>query len=382
MNKICVVIVLLFLNSYYAQNKRIRENIPSNYLQKDVEVIIELPESYQKNTTRLYPWILLLEGDYFMDIFSGNLSYGNYWDLYPESILVGITHANAEERQQAFDFNQETGAPLETSTKFYNFLRKELLPNLNKSFRLINFNMIAGFDYSAGFMNNFMYQETNLFSGYISISPELEAQAYDRVRNSLKDYKNQNLFYYLASSTGDNQIIRENTQRINDSIAYIDNENIKKKYDLFEGYSHYAIPPSAVPNALNFIYETYAPISKNEYDTKIKKLDSLQVNYLVEKYQKIEKLFGMKKSVRITDVYAMEDIIILKKNYNEFQNLANFVKIHFPKTLLEKYFIGLMYEKKDLKIEALKSYKSAYPKEEVGKYTRDMIYEKIEAMRE
>jgi hypothetical protein len=41
-----------------------------------------------------------------------------------------------------------------------------------------------------------------------------------------------------------------------------------------------------------------------------------------------------------------------------------------------------MYEKKDLKIEALKSYKSAYPKEEVGKYTRDMIYEKIEAMRE
>lgn len=382
MKKISLLVFIVFCQLFFAQKNRIRENMYSNYLDKDVEILIELPASYEKNTKRLYPWILLLEGDYFMDIFSGNLSYGNYWDLYPESILVGITHNNIDERNQNFEFNQETGMLTENGVNFYNFIRKELLPNLNKSFRLINFNVVAGFDYSAGFLHNFMYQETALFNGYISISPEVEHLAYDKVRTALKNYKSQNLFYFLATSTGDDQIIQENTQRISDTIAYIDNENIRKKFDLYDGYSHYAIPPSAVPNALNFIYETYAPISKYEYDTKIKKLDSMHVNYLIDKYKNIEKLFGFKKNFRITDIYAMEDVIMMKKNYNELQNLANLVKEHFPKTLLEKYFIGLMYEQKNLRVEALKHYKSAYPKEEIGKYTRDMIYDKIESMRQ
>ena len=59
---------------------------------------ISLPASYEKETKRNYPILLVLDGEYLFDPFQGALKFGNYWDDLPEMIIVGISQNKKEER--------------------------------------------------------------------------------------------------------------------------------------------------------------------------------------------------------------------------------------------------------------------------------------------
>ena len=124
MKNLILLLFIINVSFSFSQAKRIKETLYSETLKRDVEVIIELPKSYEKDTKKKYPFILLLDGEYFMDAFSGNLNFGNYWDLYPECILFGINHLGGqEERNNSFSYNKESGELSEEAIEFYDFLK-------------------------------------------------------------------------------------------------------------------------------------------------------------------------------------------------------------------------------------------------------------------
>ena len=71
--------------------QKIVDTINSAKLNEMREITIGLPASYQKNPGKKYPLLLLLDGDYLFDPFSGALQYGAYWDDIPEMLVVGIS---------------------------------------------------------------------------------------------------------------------------------------------------------------------------------------------------------------------------------------------------------------------------------------------------
>lgn len=401
MKKIILCLIITIFSQSFSQTKRIKEILFSSNLNQDVEILIELPKSYEKEVKRNYPFILLLDGDYFMDVFSGNLSFGNYWELYPECILIGINHLGGnEERIRNFSFNEETGVLLEDAISFYDFVRLELLPNLRKSFRLLNFSIIGGYDYSAGFLNNFLLLEPNLFNGYLVISPEMHESKTTLITNKLQNNPKKNVYYYVATSTNDDVNIKKNTALINEDIQTYRNslisnttaentniplakleEKFKFSYNIFEGYSHYATISVAIPSSLNFIFNAYKPIDQYEYDNYIKNLTEKQTQYLIDKYQNIVDNFGFRQPYRPNDIKIIEDHILKIQNYDELLVLAELCKKEFPKTLLDKYFTGLYHEKRNEMMLALKNYKSAFPKENYGAYNKDLVFDKIENAR-
>ena len=85
--------------------------------------------------------------------------------------------------------------------------------------------------------------------------------------------------------------------------------------------------------------------------------------------------------IRYSDFKAIEAAIIKNKAYDEMQQLAVLALKTYPKSMLGDYELALMFEKTQNYEKAVKFYKKAYQKEEIGDLTRDMMYNKMEELK-
>ena len=160
MKKIFLLTLTLF-SLHLAAQKSVEE-VQSKKLNGTRQIMISLPPSYEKEPDRKFPLLFLLDGEYLFDAFSGALSYANYWDDLPQVIIVGISQNANGERFIDSQFNPETGVPEEGGAKFYDFIVSELIPALEKKYRIAPFKVIAGHDTTAGFLNFFLYKDLSL----------------------------------------------------------------------------------------------------------------------------------------------------------------------------------------------------------------------------
>lgn len=370
---------LFFLLSSTVFSQKKTESFTSVKLGESREITIGLPASYEKNTTKKYPILILLDGDYLFDPFYGALNYGGYWDDLPETIIVGINQNQNDERADDCYFDQADGLPAEKGARFFEFIGGELLPYIEKKYRAAPFRMIAGHDTTAGFINFFLYKEYSIFNAYISLSPELATDMETRIPEKLTQLK-QPVFYYQSSADGDVKKLREPIEQLDANIKLVTNPLLNYKYDSFKGASHYSLVLHSIPNALYQIFESYKPISSTEYTEKIAVLPSGYVDYLVTKYDLLSKNLGLKIPVRINDFKAIEAAILKNKAYNELDQLAQIANKNYPKSMLADYELGLMFEKLGDAKKAAKKYQTASQLEEIGDLTKDMMMEKFDDM--
>src|SRR5689334_15659975 len=135
MKSLFLSFMLLLSASLFSQTTV--EEIFSAKLNAKRTVKIKLPPSYGANPERKYPLLLVLDGEYLFSPFEGNLTYGNYWDDMPEVILVGINQS--QERYDDSEFELKTGVPSKSGSAFFDFIGTELLPYLDKKFRVAPF---------------------------------------------------------------------------------------------------------------------------------------------------------------------------------------------------------------------------------------------------
>ena len=197
MRKLIALFIFIFPIVTFSQISK--DTIFSQKLKEDREFTLSLPESYATNKTKKYPILLLLDGDYLFNPFYGALNYGAYWDDIPEVIIVGISQNQKGERFTDCGVDPESGMPDAKGELFYEFIGQELMPFLEKSYRVAPFKIIAGHDVTAGYLNFFLYKENPIFNAYIVLNPELAPLMEKRVAEQLSTTKNP-LFYYLSTS--------------------------------------------------------------------------------------------------------------------------------------------------------------------------------------
>ena len=373
-------LLLFSLTSFIVFSQKITDTIHSFKLNETRELKISLPESYKKNPEKKYPLLLLLDGDYLLDPFQGALKYGAYWDDLPEVIIVGITQNKNNERFSDCTINEKTGQLEGKGNDFYDFIELELLPHIHNKYRTGNFQVIAGHDTTAGFLNFFLFNNQSLFNAYISLSPELAFNMETRIPEKLA-LSNTPVFYYQSTADGDVVKMQERIRKLDSALKEIPITSINYQFDEFKNSSHYALVLHSIPNALNQIFNVYQPISMIEFNTKIANLPSGYVNYLEKKYQIIENSYGIKLSIRINDFKAIEAAILKNKAYDELDALSVLAKKNYPKSMLADYTLALLYEKKGDTKNAVKYYKNAFQKEEIGNLTKDNMLEKAESFK-
>ncbi len=372
-----LVFSLLFV-PVFGQTKT--DTIRSQKLKEDRIISISLPTSYGKEKNKKYPLLLLLDGDYLFEPFTGSLKYGNYWDDLPEVIVVGINQSRPFDRDLESDVDEENGLPIEKGAQFYDFVAMELIPSLEKKYAIAPFRIIAGHDVTAGYMNLFLYKEVPIFDAYISMSPELGKDMETRITERLNLIKKP-VFYYHSTADGDLKKMQERIKTLDTNIKGVTNSNLYYQFDDFKNASHYSLVLFSIPNALYHIFGAYQPISNTEFQQKIVTLQSGYVDYLTKKYDIIEKSYGIKMPIRINDFTAIEAAILKNNAFNEFEKLAALSKKSYPKSMLSQYHMGMFYEKTGDTKKASKAYMNAYNMESIGSLTKDFMLEKADQMK-
>ena len=374
------ILSLLFLIvSFAAQSQIIKDTISSKSLQEKREILISLPENFDKNAKKTYPLLVLMDGDYLINPFHGAISFGNFWDDLPEMIIVGISQNKNDERFDDCTVSEE-GLPEAKGARFFEFIGGEVLSYMESKYGNSPFKIIAGHDITAGFLNFFLYKDNPLFNGYISISPELSTNMDANVANRLSILQ-KNVFYYLSVADGDVKKMKEATKVLHDNISSIKNDNLYYKFDEVPNTSHYSLVLHSITKALYHFFSTYQPISTAEFQEKIVKMEGGYVDYLRNKYELCEKTLGIKVPVRINDFRAIEAAIVKNKATNEFEQLAQVANKYYPKTMLGEYYLARFYESNEDFKRAAKSYQNAFTMEAIGDLTKDMMLEKADELR-
>jgi len=368
-----VLIILLFIFGSFGYSQKISDSVFVKSQNLYRELTVSIPPSYKIDPKRTYPLLFLLDGDYLFDPFEGAIKYGYYWDDLPELIIVGLSQDKERDADCALD--EASGLPEGSGADFFEFIGGELIPYLQKKYRISPFKIIAGHDVTASFLNLYLYKDAPLFNAYISLSPELGLEMETRIAERLAGFK-QNIFYYQSSSDGDIKKMKEKITTLDTNIKAVVNPSLNYKYDDFKEASHYSLVLYSIPSALYHFFSTYQPISTTEFQEKIVKLESGYVNYLKNKYDILEKTLSIKLNIRINDFKAIEAAILKNKAYPELEQLAQLSRKMYPKTMLGDYQMALFYEYTgDLK-NAARYYLNAFQLQPVGSLTKDMMLDK------
>jgi predicted alpha/beta superfamily hydrolase len=378
MHKVKLLIVLFFVTlTAFSQAKY--ETISSQILGEDRELKILLPRGYSDDNEKAYPVVYVFDGDYLFEAVAGNVDYYAYWEDIPESIVVGINQIDS--REDDLFYSEQNSLPIESGADFFEFVGKELIPHIEKNYKTEAFRVAVGHGETANFINYYLIRQNPIFNAYVSISPDLATDMPEYLLERMKSFENK-IFYYMATSTTDVPHIMEGTKALDKSIKALDNANLLYSFNEFEGSSHYAMPAHAIPKALEGIFFVFQPISKKEYTESILKLEISPVEYLSQKYQEINDLFGIDKQILVNDFKAIEAAIKKNEKWNYLESLSKIARKQYPETVLSSYYLGMYYEKIGEPKKAMKTYRSAYVMEEIAGITKDYMIDKADEIKD
>jgi len=372
-----IYLLVLTLSTQFVNAQAIFKNFNSEKLVESREIKIQLPRSYDDGN-KSYPIILVLDGDYMFEIVAANVDYASYWEDIPEAIVIGVNQFG--KRDDDVLYSEQNSLPMEKGAAFFEFIGSELIPYIEKTYRTEKFKVAVGHGTTANFINYYLLREVPLFNAYVAISPDLAPDMTTFLTEKLPKIQNKT-FYYLATSDNDVKSIKKETKTLNTAIKGIDNKNVLSSFDNFKEPSHYALPAHAIPKALEDIFFVFRPISKKEYKESILKLEGSPVDYLIEKYETIEDLFGIDKPILINDFKAISAAIKKTKKFEYYEQLGKLARDHYPNTLLGNYYLGRFYEETGKPKKAMKTYQSAYILEEIAGVTKDHVLELSEQIK-
>lgn len=380
MNKLILITFCLLISfTGISQSKVIYEEFQSTKLDESRRLKIQLPRDYEENTEKVYPIIVVLDANYLFEPVAGNVDYFSYWEDMPESIVVGIMQGDS--RYDDCNYDSTDFMPSERGADFFEFIGLELLPYIDSNFRTAKFTIAIGHDFTANYINYFLFKDPPLFNGYICLSPDLAPLLDERLPERIPQIQTKT-FYYLATGSDDIKDLREITEMLDTSLKTLKSDNFDYNFDNFEGATHYSLVARAIPSALEKMFSVYRPISKEEYTDVILKLNTPIHLYLTEKYATIKDLFGLSNPIRENDYIATFKAAEKKKQWDSLREIATMAKKQYPDTVLGDYYLARYYEETGEAKKAMRIYQGAYDKEEVDFITIDLMLDKADKIKE
>ena len=372
------LIFLLFFFSSYSQTI-IKKSIDSDYLGYSREIKIYLPEGYDKDEEKNYPLAIVFDAEYLFDLYVGNAVLFAAKDKAPKQIIIGINMAKT--RKKDTYFNMDNGTLTKNNANFYNFIRDEVIFEIESSYNTSPFITLIGEGTSANLITAFLGEQTPIINAYICINPTFsdfiasQMQAYKLARFQKED----NTFYFY---TNNSNIFSNRKQtlinQLQQGLSSVELNNFNIINDTFNTENSISAIAEAIPRALTKVFEIYSAISKEEFDKNVKDLSPLDaITYLENKYLEIDFLFGSDLGIREQDIFTVEKIIIEKENGDQLLNFGRMILKIFPSSPLGDYYIGRYYEEgKNIK-KAIKYYKIGYGKMDASDPNADAFYENI-----
>ena len=339
---------------------------------------IYVPESYKADSTKVYPLAVVLDAEHLFDIYVANAKLFALKDKAPEQIVVGIYQNQKNERKLDCQINIDNGMLTETSSKFYKFIRNELIDYMDDKYRISEFKTIVGSTLTANFTNYYLVENNPLFNAYININPSYPQDIAGLFQGKVPGLVNKT-YYYLNNGKYNGVKKEEAINKVHYILNNIENESFSYKFDKLDNSTKISSIGQAIPAAFAHIFEMYSSISKEEFNEHIAELSPGEaIEYLEKKYVEIQYLFGANMKIRQRDIFAVESIILDKENGDYLEEFGKMINRLYPESPIGDYYIGQYYETGNDFKKALKYYKNGYAKISAEDPNGDGYFQNVE----
>lgn len=372
-----ILIVLLNVVFYQSFAQITYDEIASSKLNTVRQLKIKLPNDYNPDSEVIHPLIIVFDGDYLFEPVIGQLQFQTYFDDMPSSIVVGVVQAN--ERFYDGYCDQITGLPKESGLRFHEFIADELIPYLDNKYKTSKFKVAVGHDLMGNFINSYLFKEEPLFNAYVCLSPDLSGTVKDYLGERLSFFKDD-IFYYMATSDNDLPNIRNSVLDADSQISQVKNQYLTYYFDDFKNDTHYTLVTSAIARSFDKIFELYKPLREKELEEKVLPYEGTLDEYLVERYDRIEDLFGIKKPITEEEFQKVVKVAERREDLESLERIGKLAKKLDPESLLGTYYLAQYAEKVGKTKKAKKLYESALTLNDVSHINRDFIFSKIDEL--
>src|ERR1044072_6864887 len=176
-----IAVLLLISSAAFAQPagavKRI--SIKSTVLGEDRIVLVRTPEGYETNKVS-YPVLYMTDGDGHMGHTASTIEFLTRNGRLPDLIVVGVTNTDrTRDLTPVKSTNKNPAGELQFPTSggadnFLKFFETELVPEIEKQYRVQPYRIFAGHSLGGLFAIHAMMTKPGLFNSYVAVSPSLQ----------------------------------------------------------------------------------------------------------------------------------------------------------------------------------------------------------------
>ncbi len=178
-----LVFLLLFSSAVFAQSPAIPGvttlRLKSDVLGEERTILVRTPAGYEAGNQR-YPVLYMTDGDRHIGHTGATIEFLSRNGRMSELIVVGIT--NTDRTRDLSPTHVKTTNPdgnLQFPTsgggdKFLKFIETELIPDIEKRYRVSPYRILAGHSLGGLFVVHAMLSRPELFNSYIAVSPSLQ----------------------------------------------------------------------------------------------------------------------------------------------------------------------------------------------------------------
>jgi predicted alpha/beta superfamily hydrolase len=325
---------------------------------------VSLPVNYEK-TNLHYPLIFLFDGS-STAVKRFAAMADQLGDTMPPCIIVGVVQQNRTlELIPPYEGKRYPYSDIMTSDLFFDFLKQELLPELNKNFRIQDFRIGVGHSLGGLFVANSFARDPSFFNGIIATSPAIviarDSAVYADIKRQLHEKLKSHVFFFWSVGTEGQGEQGFRPGAIMLGRMFADNLNSLFTYQFLDlpGASHGSTTQPTVPEALSFIFKDWDPA--DWYKEISKKSDPERV--YINRKLKINRIYDF-------DTDPVEDKLLnaAGKRYLKLKNYDK-AQIYFERAIRANTSatdvyeeLGIAQEKMQNSSAALNSFKQAMAK--------------------
>jgi predicted alpha/beta superfamily hydrolase len=150
--------------------------IKSTVMGEDRVILVRTPAGYERNKIA-YPVLYMTDGDAHLGHTSSTIDFLVRNGRMPEMIVVGITNTD---RTRDLTPAKGTGPNADQfptaggADKFLKFIETEVIPEIEKNYRVQPYRVLAGHSFGGLFAVNALITRPELFNSYVAVSPSLQ----------------------------------------------------------------------------------------------------------------------------------------------------------------------------------------------------------------
>ena len=253
--KIRIELILFFVLAipFCGTSQQTKEDFRSSGTGDAYEIIIKKPKNF--DSTKGYHLV------YFTDagINSGKVILSQPEENMKHCILIGIAHKGDwnTKRQRDFipsDAGGYSDKNFGQASKFYLFIKEELMPYINKKFNKPKSKVFIGHSFGGLQALYMSIRENKLFDHYYAISPSVWAN-YKELLKIEKQYAttnksyNSNISIYAGSLEFLNKVL-SSSQEFYNTVKARNYKGLFITHSVINGVNHYGVVPKVLPEIL------------------------------------------------------------------------------------------------------------------------------------